>query len=58
MVGGKPWMFVAGETDFFLSSNDPDNYFTTLYDVAATPPCTPGGPSNAQNQFTVDICAQ
>jgi hypothetical protein len=54
MIGGQPWTFVAGETDFFLSSQD-TNYFTSLYDVAATPSCTPGGPSTAKNQIILEI---
>jgi hypothetical protein len=53
-INGQPWTFVAGETDFFLSSMG-TTYFTSLYDVSPATPCTPGGPANAKNQIILRI---
>jgi hypothetical protein len=54
MINGAAWTFVAGETDFYLSSMGTD-YFTSLYDIPITTPCTPGGPSNAKSSLILQI---
>lgn len=41
-VGGQPWSFVAGETDFFLSDGE-DDFFALLYASEITP-CDVGAP--------------
>lgn len=35
-VGGQPWTFVAGETNFFLSEGE-DDFFAELYGAPYTP---------------------
>ena len=52
-VGGQPWSLVSGETDAFLSMNQPQ-FFTTMYTETVTP-CTGAGFAVASNQIILNI---
>jgi hypothetical protein len=53
-INGAPWTFVAGQTDFFLSSNG-DHFFATLYDVPITTACSVSDPPGAKNFLILEI---
>jgi hypothetical protein len=52
-VGGQPWTLMNGETDAFLSMNQPQ-FFTTMYTEPVTP-CTGAGFSVATNQLILNL---
>ena len=52
-INGKPWTFVAGQTDAFLSKSS-DTYFADLYDQALDTACG-SPPSGANRQLILNI---
>jgi hypothetical protein len=52
-IGGQAWSLESGETDAFLSMDDPD-FFTSLY-TEAVAPCNGDGFSVASNQLIVMV---
>jgi hypothetical protein len=54
-VNGQPWIFVDGETDFFLSSNPGDHFFAVLYDAPIVTACTVGDPPMSKGHLVLEI---
>jgi hypothetical protein len=54
-INGHPWMFVDGETDFFLSSNPGDHFFAILYDTPVVASCTVGDPPLSKGHIILEI---
>jgi hypothetical protein len=54
-VNGQPWMFVDGETDFFLSSNPGDHFFAILYDTPVVASCTVADPPLSKGHLILEI---
>jgi hypothetical protein len=51
-INSKPWAFVAGETDAFLST---EKFFATLYDRPGDMPCNPLPPRGANEYLMLNI---
>ena len=53
-IHGKPWTFVAGETDHFLSQSG-SNFFASLYDQAIDSPCLGTDPQGTTRRLILNI---
>jgi hypothetical protein len=52
-IDGKPWTFVAGQTDHFLSQSG-SNFFASLYDQAIDSPCA-GEPPGTTRRLLLSV---
>jgi hypothetical protein len=53
-INGQPWVYVDGQTDFFLSSTS-DKYFASLYDRPIAEACTVALPPGEMNYLVLNI---